>query len=75
MIRLRVNELAHHPDLGIGFGAVRVVVADIIPIPAVVAVGVDLDAVVNIDLFRANPWRANEFHLLGFAVAQSSGAL
>src|SRR6202011_3849313 len=68
------NELAHHPNLGIGFGAIRFVVANVIPAPAVVAVDVDLDAVVNIDLFRAHSRRANELYLLGFAVAQSSGA-
>src|ERR1019366_3800070 len=32
------------------------------------------EAVVDIDLFRTNPRGANEFHLLGLAVAQGSGA-
>src|ERR1035437_3058735 len=50
------------------------IVADVVPVPSVVAVGVDLDAVVDVDLFRAHPRRVDEFLLFGFAVAQRSGA-
>ena len=70
MVRIRIAELAHHPNLRIRFRAVGVIVANVVPVPAVVAVAVDLHAVINVDLLGDHPRRCNEFHLLGFAVAQ-----
>src|ERR1039458_4269250 len=74
MIGLRVDELPHHPNLGIGFGAVGVVVADILPVPAVVAIGIDLGAVVDVDLLCGYAGGMDELHLLGFAITQSGAA-
>ena len=74
MIGLRVNELAHHPDFRIRFGAVVVIVADVVPAPAVVAVEVDLGAVVNVKLFGGHSGSVDELHLFCLAVAQCSGA-
>ena len=74
MVRIRIAELAHHPNLRIGFRAVGVIVANVVPVPAVVAVAINLHAVINVDLLGDYARRCNEFHLLGFAVAQRSSA-
>src|SRR5438477_7339192 len=70
MIRLRVDELAHHPDFGIGLRAVGMIVTDVLPVPSAVSVGIDLRPFINIKLLRRDARCMDELHLLSLTITQ-----
>src|SRR2546423_7222479 len=75
MVGLRVDELAHHPDFRIGFGAVGMIIAYVFPVPSAVTVEVNLCAIVNIQLLAGDARCMYELDLLGLAIAQCCGSL
>src|SRR5260370_36154305 len=73
MIGFGVLQLLHHPDLRIRSGAVSRVVADLIG--GIVAVLLDLRAIVNVKALRLYAGGADKLDLLGFIVVQGGRAL
>src|SRR5437016_7001241 len=70
MVGFRVLQLLHYPDLRIGSGAVSGVIAHLIG--RVVAVLLDLRAIVNVKALRLYAGGADKLDLLGFIVVQGS---
>ena len=69
VVRFGVDELAHHPHVRIGIGAVLRHLAHIVAILILIA----RHAIVNIEPFGCNSTPAQELHLLGLAVMQRGG--
>jgi hypothetical protein len=70
VVFLGVLEFAHHPDFGIRLDTVVLIVPDVFPVPAAIAIGVDYRAFVDIYRGGLRVIRSHEFDLLGFAIEQ-----